>query len=88
LFFAVDKELDDPDVDVGVVADGDTVTVVANEFVRDITLIPNLIEPTLEVGDPLVPLLPGESAQLRPTGGAGHDAVEAAVFSANQLNAH
>ena len=39
-YFAVDKELDDPDVDVGVAADGDTVTVVANEFVRDITLIP------------------------------------------------
>ncbi len=84
----MDKELDDPDVDVGVAVDGDTVTVVANEFVRDITLIPSLIEPTLEVGDALVPLLPGESAQLRPTGAAGHDAVEAAVFSANHLNAH
>lgn len=87
-FFAVDKELDYPMFDVGVTVDGDTVTVVANEFVRDITLIPSLVEPSLEVGDALVTLLPGESAEFGLAGASDHDAVEAAVFSANHLTGH
>ena len=71
-FFAEDKDIEWPpakfDTKVEPAADGTRVTVTAQNILRDLTLQPDRLDPTAEVDEAGVTLLPGESVTFTVTG--------------------
>lgn len=83
-----DAELPRPDVAVSVESDGDDtlVTLSAQSYVRDLTVLADRLAPDAWASEGLISLLPGETATLRLVGvRADEDAVAGAIRSANEL---
>ncbi|BFU42784.1 glycosyl hydrolase 2 galactose-binding domain-containing protein [Krasilnikovia sp. MM14-A1004] len=79
-FFAEDKDIAWPaaryDAEVSTADDATTVTVTARTILRDLMLFPDRLDPSAEVDDLGLTLLPGESARLVVHGASALDPAE------------